>query len=183
MTSFFLYCQLLFVITSMILFQDVLQIILKSFDSISYEIFHIYEYSSKKTIVSEPSCVNYIIFCQDPEITATKFGHTIDSRVFIVTIGSKWQIQEFFKSQASQNIMNLLIASAGPAFLVPSIFYPAREHANPAHLATIETVFTIRIRRQVRVKGGKGARSRGPLILWAHLYLKSILYVFNVFNT
>lgn len=56
-----------------------------------------------------------MIFCQDPEITATKFGHDINSRVFIVTIGSKWQIQEFFKSQASQNIMNLLIASAGPA--------------------------------------------------------------------
>lgn len=97
------------------LFQDVLQIMLKSFDSISYKVFHIYEYSSKNTIVSEPSCVNYIIFCQDPEISATKFGHTVDSRVFIVTIGSKWQIQEFFKSQASQNIMNLLIASAGSA--------------------------------------------------------------------
>ncbi|XP_022168776.1 ionotropic receptor 21a isoform X2 [Myzus persicae] len=88
---------------------------LPSFDMISYNLFHVYEYSSKRTRVLESRCVNYMIFCQDPEITATKFGHDINSRVFIVTIGSKWQIQEFFKSQASQNIMNLLIASAGPA--------------------------------------------------------------------
>ncbi|CAI6343417.1 unnamed protein product [Macrosiphum euphorbiae] len=88
---------------------------LQSLDTISYKLFHVYEYSSKKTRVSESRCINYIIFCQDPEITTTKFGHSIDSRVFIVTIGSKWQIQEFFKSPASQNIMNLLIASAGPA--------------------------------------------------------------------
>ncbi|XP_029343909.1 ionotropic receptor 21a [Acyrthosiphon pisum] len=88
---------------------------LPSLDTISYKLFNVYEYSSKRTRVSESRCVNYIIFCQDPEITATKFGNAIDSRVFIVTIGSKWQIQEFFKSPASQNIMNLLIASAGPA--------------------------------------------------------------------
>lgn len=98
------------------LFQDVLQIMLTSFDTISYKLFHIHKYSSKKTRVSELiGCVNYIIFCQDPEITATKFGHAIDNKVFMVTVGSKWQIQEFFKSQASQNIMNLLIASAGAA--------------------------------------------------------------------
>ncbi|XP_029347698.1 ionotropic receptor 21a-like [Acyrthosiphon pisum] len=88
---------------------------LPSLDTISYKLFNVYEYTSKRTRVSESKCVNYIIFCQDPEITATKFGNAIDSRVFIVTIGSKWQIQEFFKSPASQNIMNLLIASAGPA--------------------------------------------------------------------
>lgn len=66
-------------------------------------------------MVSEPGCVNYMIFCQDPEITGTKFGYAIDSKVFIVTIASSWQIQEYFRSQGSQNIMNLLIASAGPA--------------------------------------------------------------------
>lgn len=92
-----------------------MQIILTSFNSVPYKILHIYDNSSKNTIASESRCVNYLIFCQDPEITATKFGHMVDSRVFIVTIGSQWQIQEFFKSQASQNIMNLLIASAGPA--------------------------------------------------------------------
>ncbi|XP_015380472.1 PREDICTED: glutamate receptor ionotropic, kainate 4 [Diuraphis noxia] len=88
---------------------------LPSFNTISYNLFHVNEYSSKRTRVLESRCENYMIFCQDPEITATKFGHAIESRVFIVTIGSKWQIQEFFKSQASQNIMNLLVASAGPA--------------------------------------------------------------------
>ncbi|XP_060851670.1 ionotropic receptor 21a [Rhopalosiphum padi] len=96
-------------------YKDVLQIILTSFNSVPYKILHIYDNSSKNTIALESRCVNYLIFCQDPEITATKFGHMVDSRVFIVTIGSQWQIQEFFKSQASQNIMNLLIASAGPA--------------------------------------------------------------------
>lgn len=66
-------------------------------------------------MVSEPGCINYLIFCHDPEIVASKFGHAIDSRVFIVTVGSSWQIREFFNSLASQNIMNLLIASAGQA--------------------------------------------------------------------
>lgn len=56
-----------------------------------------------------------MIFCQDPEITGTKFGHAVDSRVFVVTIGSSWQIREFFSSLVSQNIMNLLVASAGSA--------------------------------------------------------------------
>ncbi|VVC32852.1 Ionotropic glutamate receptor, L-glutamate and glycine-binding domain,Ionotropic glutamate [Cinara cedri] len=56
-----------------------------------------------------------MIFCQDPEITGTKFGYAVDSRVFIVTIGSSWQIREFFNSLISQNIMNLLVASAGSA--------------------------------------------------------------------
>ncbi|XP_025193297.1 ionotropic receptor 21a [Melanaphis sacchari] len=96
-------------------YKDVLQIMLTSLNSISYKIYHIHEYSSKNTIVLESRCVNYLILCQDPEITVTKFGHAVDSRVFIVTIGSKWHIQEFFESQSSQNIMNLLIASAGPA--------------------------------------------------------------------
>lgn len=66
-------------------------------------------------MVSEPGCKNYVIFCQDPEITASKFGYEVDSRVFIVSVGSSWQIREFFNNQVSQNIMNLLIASAGPA--------------------------------------------------------------------
>lgn len=56
-----------------------------------------------------------MILCQDPEITGSKFDLAVDSRVFIVTIGSSWQIREFFSSQISQNIMNLLVASAGPA--------------------------------------------------------------------
>lgn len=64
---------------------------------------------------SEPGCKNYIIFCQDPEIIAAKFGQAVDSRVFMVTIGSDWQLREFFRSSASQNILNLLVASVGPA--------------------------------------------------------------------
>lgn len=87
---------------------------LSSFDSVSYEHFHIHKYSSKITTISEPGCINYLIFCQDLEITSTKFGHAVDSRVFIVTIASSWQIREFFSGQISQNIMNLLVASAGP---------------------------------------------------------------------
>lgn len=66
-------------------------------------------------MTAEPGCKNYIIFCQDPEITGTKFGHTVDNRVFIVTIASSWQIREFFNSRVSQNIMNLLIASTKAA--------------------------------------------------------------------
>lgn len=66
-------------------------------------------------MVSEPGCKNHIIFCHDPEIVGSKFGHAIDNKVFVVTVGSSWQIQEFFNSHASQNIMNLLIASAGKA--------------------------------------------------------------------
>lgn len=85
-------------------------------------------------MTAEPGCKNYMIFCQDPEITVTKFGHTVDNRVFIVTVASRWQIREFFNSRASQNIMNLLIASAGAAlqennknvtmyYLFKTIFY------------------------------------------------------------
>lgn len=66
-------------------------------------------------MISEPGCTNYIIFCRDLEIVGSKFGHVIDNRLFIVTVGSSWQIREFFYSRASQNIMNLLIASAGQA--------------------------------------------------------------------
>lgn len=66
-------------------------------------------------LASEPGCKNYIIFCQDPEITAAKFGHEINTKVFIVTIGSSWQIREFFNGKVAQNILNLLVASAGPA--------------------------------------------------------------------
>jgi hypothetical protein len=66
-------------------------------------------------MISEPGCTNHIIFCRNPEIVESKFGHAIDSKVFIVTVGSSWQIREFFYSRASQNIMNLLIASAGQA--------------------------------------------------------------------
>jgi len=66
-------------------------------------------------MTAEPGCKNYIIFCQDPEITVAKFGHTVDNRVFIVTVASSWQIREFFSSRVSQNIMNLLIASSRSA--------------------------------------------------------------------
>jgi len=65
-------------------------------------------------MVSEPGCKNFMIFCQDPEITGTKFGHEINNKVFIVTTGSSWQIREFLNSKVAQNVMNLLIASAGP---------------------------------------------------------------------
>lgn len=73
------------------------------------------KYSSKITTRSEPGCKNYIIFCQDPEITGAKFGQTVDSRVFMVTVGSSWQIREFLSSRVSQSILNLLVASVGPA--------------------------------------------------------------------
>lgn len=92
-----------------------LRIILSSFSTVSYELFHIQKYSSKTTTAAEPGCENYIIFCQDPEVTGAKFGYAIDTRVFIVTIASSWQIREFFNSRVSQNVMNLLVASAGSA--------------------------------------------------------------------
>lgn len=66
------------------------------------------------TMMSETGCKNYIIFCQDPEITGAKFGQIVDSRVFMVTVGSSWQIREFLSSRVSQNILNLLVASVGP---------------------------------------------------------------------
>lgn len=91
------------------------QVILLSLKKVSYEHYHIHKYSSKILMSSEPGCKNYIIFCQDPEITAAKFGHEINNRVFIVTIGSSWQIREFFNGKVAQNILNLLVASAGPA--------------------------------------------------------------------
>lgn len=96
-------------------FQDILRDILSTFNTASYQIFHIVKYSSKITMRSEPGCKNYIIFCQDPEITGAKFGQIVDSRVFMMTVGSSWQIKEFFSSRVSQNILNLLVASVGPA--------------------------------------------------------------------
>lgn len=66
-------------------------------------------------MISETGCRNYIIFCQDPEVTGIKIGHAIENKVFIITIGSSWQIREFFSSHASKNMMNLLVASAGQA--------------------------------------------------------------------
>ncbi|XP_050529771.1 ionotropic receptor 21a [Daktulosphaira vitifoliae] len=96
--------------------KDVLNFVLLSIQSVSYEVYHISRHSAKvKTSkVSEPGCRNYMILCHDLDHTVAKFGYAFNSRVFVVTSDSKWHIKEFFNGKVAQHLMDLLVADVGP---------------------------------------------------------------------
>ncbi|XP_050439120.1 ionotropic receptor 21a [Adelges cooleyi] len=88
---------------------------LLSIETVSYDLFHISEYSSKIMSMAEPGCRNHMIFCQDPDVTVVKFGHAVESKVFVVTTASSWQIREFLGGRIAQKVLNLLVAATGQA--------------------------------------------------------------------
>nr|QKN21275.1 ionotropic receptor [Bactrocera dorsalis] len=57
----------------------------------------------------DSQCKSYILFLSDPEMTRKIIGPQIESRVVLVARSTQWKLRDFLSSEASSNIVNLLV--------------------------------------------------------------------------